>query len=420
MMAWMAYAATLGAAFWIGCEGMARVARTRGRSERWIWAGGLTATALLPALFPLLPRASGAAVGTVVLQGIATGGGAPGAPGTGTGWEPLLPLLLWGGVSVLLLARLVRSRAAVRRIVTTSPRLRRRPVEMRLTGETGPAVAGAVRPVILLPSRFPSLPFPERRWILRHELEHVRAGDPALMWMARVVQVLLPWNPAVWILGRRLREGVEFDCDRRVLRARPDPRGYGETLLTLVTSSHPAPLPVAAFREPFLSLKRRFMAMTTPTRPLSPRARAALGTAAALLLVGACELSPTYENQEKEGAAPPPAAAEPAAGSLADGPVFTPYTVAPDVANRTEVVEALEASYPPLLRDAGIGGTANVWLFIDKDGTVGEVRIQQSSGHGALDEAALAVARTMRFTPAKNKDDPVPVWVAFPVTFQTR
>ncbi|HSM05015.1 MAG TPA: energy transducer TonB, partial [Longimicrobiales bacterium] len=76
--------------------------------------------------------------------------------------------------------------------------------------------------------------------------------------------------------------------------------------------------------------------------------------------------------------------------------------------------------YPALLRDAGIGGTTNVWFFINAQGELEDMRIQKSSGHDALDEAALRVAAGIRFTPALNREEPVPVWVAFPITFQVR
>lgn len=107
-----------------------------------------------------------------------------------------------------------------------------------------------------------------------------------------------------------------------------------------------------------------------------------------------------------------------AATDLSDGPTFTPYTVAPSLANRTEIQAALQREYPPLLQDAGIGGTVNVWFFLDADGVLRDVRIMESSGHPALDGAALDVARAMRFEPALNRDQPVPVWVAFPISFQ--
>ena len=102
------------------------------------------------------------------------------------------------------------------------------------------------------------------------------------------------------------------------------------------------------------------------------------------------------------------------------GPAFTPFTVAPSITNRSEVVEAMEAEYPPLLRGAGIGGTVRLYFFISAEGTVEDIRVDRSSGHPALDEAAMRVGGVYDFTPAMNKDEQVPVWVSFPVTFQVR
>jgi TonB family protein len=101
-------------------------------------------------------------------------------------------------------------------------------------------------------------------------------------------------------------------------------------------------------------------------------------------------------------------------------PTFTPFTVRPDIANRDEVARSLVREYPPLLRDAGIGGTAHVWFFIDETGTVARVLVNETSGHPELDEAALRVARVIQFTPALNRDRPVAVWISLPITFQTR
>ena len=61
-----------------------------------------------------------------------------------------------------------------------------------------------------------------------------------------------------------------------------------------------------------------------------------------------------------------------------------------------------------------------MYFFIDADGDVQDVRINESSGHPALDDAALRVADVYRFTPALNRDERVPVWVSFPITFQVR
>ena len=108
------------------------------------------------------------------------------------------------------------------------------------------------------------------------------------------------------------------------------------------------------------------------------------------------------------------------APSVGDGPTFTPYTKAPSITNRQEVVRAMQEAYPPLLRDAGIEGLIRVYFFIEADGSVGSVQIDESSGHAALDDAALRVGEVYRFSPAMNREEAVPVWVSFPITFQVR
>ena len=125
----------------------------------------------------------------------------------------------------------------------------------------------------------------------------------------------------------------------------------------------------------------------------------------------------TFEDNPVEDLPPPP---EEAATDISAAPTFTPFTVAPSIQNRNDVVRAMEREYPPLLRDAGIGGTVRVYFFIDEEGRVGDRRIDQSSGHQALDDAAMSVAETYQFSPALNRDKKVPVWVSFPITFQVR
>ena len=105
------------------------------------------------------------------------------------------------------------------------------------------------------------------------------------------------------------------------------------------------------------------------------------------------------------------------AQSFADGPVFTPFTVRPDIKNRNDIARAMEENYPPLLRDAGIGGTVTVWFFLDEEGVTQRTLINESSGQLALDDAALRVADAIVFTPALNGDKRVPVWISLPITF---
>ncbi|HEX7089394.1 MAG TPA: TonB family protein [Longimicrobiales bacterium] len=127
-----------------------------------------------------------------------------------------------------------------------------------------------------------------------------------------------------------------------------------------------------------------------------------------------------FSGEGVEGGKADGKAVEGGTGDVYAGPMFTPYTVAPELKNREEVARALSRYYPPLLRDAGIGGTVLVWFLIDEEGKVRKYQVKESSGHEALDEAALKVADIMRFSPALNRDRKVTVWVALPITFTVR
>ena len=108
------------------------------------------------------------------------------------------------------------------------------------------------------------------------------------------------------------------------------------------------------------------------------------------------------------------------AENIEAAPVFTPYTVKPELKNRDSVGRALVRNYPPLLRDAGIGGTVLTWLLIDEGGRVIKTQVKEGSGHDALDQAALKVADIMQFTPALNRDQKVKVWISLPIVFKTQ
>ena len=62
----------------------------------------------------------------------------------------------------------------------------------------------------------------------------------------------------------------------------------------------------------------------------------------------------------------------------------------------------------------------DIWFFIDEEGKVVKTVVDKSSGHKALDDAAIQVADFIQFSPALNRDKRVPVWMSLPITFTTR
>lgn len=104
----------------------------------------------------------------------------------------------------------------------------------------------------------------------------------------------------------------------------------------------------------------------------------------------------------------------PPVATILRGPVFTPFTVAPRLLNRDEVLRAREREFPPHLKAAGVDGTVRVWFLIDDEGRVLSRTIDESSGNAELDAAALRVAQVPRFSNALRDDEPVYVWISIP------
>jgi TonB family protein len=284
--------------------------------------------------------------------------------------------------------------------------------------DRGPAVAGMWRPWIVLPRWVLALPEAELRMVLLHEEQHMRARDTHLLAAGLALVALSAWNPVTWWQLRRLRTAMEVDCDRRVLQEIPDRVAYGSSLLTVAARASGPSLGLAAFTERSLNLKRRILAMTAKTSRWTAMGGGVMVVLGLVVGVQACGVEtpmgplPTRDAQSSAAQGPRATATLPGGGAA-----FTPFTQAPTLLNAGEVRAAVEREYPPLLREAGVAGVATVFMYVDTTGAVQDVRIQSSSGHQPLDDAALRVAGTYRFDPARNKEQKVAVWVSFPFMF---
>lgn len=457
MAAWLTYctlvAALLGGAAWVA----ERAARAQGWSGRWPWAVALAGSIALPLaawLRPVSQTATPAAAPVFPLPGSYVMESLPPLvlqPATSTLSTDVLLLWVWAVVSAGLLLYLAISGL---RVLAEGRGWSRREVdgvEVLVSEKTGPAALGLFRGRVVLPEWALSLDERLRRLLVLHEAEHVRAKDPQLAVAGLVACALMPWNVALWWQLARMRLAIEVDCDARVLRRSGDMVGYGSLLLEV--GQRRARLAVG-LAESKSMLERRIQMMT---RTMTGRRTArALGLAAlsGLVLAVACQtpaprgtiaLIETSEAEARESAAQRPTMFGPNEIIPVDSaerrthfpvnvievqetlrreepdtvPVYTPMTVPPRLQNAGEVREALQRHYPPMLRDAGISGSTNLWFFIDEEGVVQRVQINESSGYDAFDQAALQVASLMRFSPAYNRDQRVPVWVAFDVTFET-
>ena len=167
----------------------------------------------------------------------------------------------------------------------------------------------------------------------------------------------------------------------------------------------------------------RLTAIDVPPRVSIPAAPAPIARPAAPRLA-----TPAIDRTLAVEPTPLPRSFEPAAGSPlaappipdvrpSDRPPYIPFEVAPRLRNRETAATLLERVYPRALRDAGVSGSVQLWLYIDVEGAVRDCLVAQSSGYEELDIAAQTVAYAMEFTPARMRDRATAVWISQPIDF---
>jgi hypothetical protein len=250
-----------------------------GLPRRWVWAAAMAGSLLLPAVamaapgllpavrlpsvrFPAWPRSPRAPVPG---QG---NGAAPGvvareddAPAPSAGTLPGAFGVAWLAASLATLGALAWGQRRLR--AACGPCTERHVAGTRIlvSERAGPMVLGVLDPEVVLPRW--ALDSPEEcGLIVRHEREHVVAGDPWLLALASLAVAALPWSPALWWQHRRLRLAVETDCDARVLAAGASAHRYGRLLLSTATRPSMLPISALAWGGPSSHLERRILAMT--------------------------------------------------------------------------------------------------------------------------------------------------------------
>lgn len=93
------------------------------------------------------------------------------------------------------------------------------------------------RPHIVLPEFLLGLDSRELRFIVRHELAHLRTGHPLQLFLQRVVEVLFWFHPLVWWAARQVSRSREFACDDAAIDRPAQVADYLRTLLIVVEHS---------------------------------------------------------------------------------------------------------------------------------------------------------------------------------------
>ena len=91
---------------------------------------------------------------------------------------------------------------------------------------------------------------------------------------------------------------------------------------------------------------------------------------------------------------------------------FIPYDDPP------RPITPIKPVYPDIAQEAGIEGQVLIQCFIDKTGRVKETIVIKGVPNTGLNESAVAALRKTRFRPARQRENPVGVWVTIPINFK--
>ena len=148
-----------------------------------------------------------------------------------------------------------------------------------------PAVTGLFRPTLLLPHE--GYDSNELRYILRHELCHLKRRDMLLKLVLLAANAMHWFNPVVYLMLRQADEDIELACDSAATDGLelPERAAYSRTLLAAVQSSVRALPATTCFGGTVERLKRRI------TNVLGAQKKRGLGVVAlvlALTLTAGC------------------------------------------------------------------------------------------------------------------------------------
>ncbi|MBT9331848.1 M56 family metallopeptidase [Paracidobacterium acidisoli] len=252
--------------------------------------------------------------------------------------------VVWMGVSVLLLLRLLMGLAMAMRIwarAEEASALLEPRCAVRISGEVPtPVTFGAG---VVLPASYTEWDRSKLRMVLAHERAHVRQGDFWLQLAARVYASVFWFSPVSWWMKRRLTELGEAMSDRAAAEEAEDRSSYAEVLLEFAAMPRRTArmaamtgMSIAGWGLRRASLRKRIELLLTERQFRMAFTSSRIHAMAALVLVpaaivaaaspvvqaaGAKQTAPVAQTAPVQTAAPSTAAAAPSAQAAGAAPV---------------------------------------------------------------------------------------------------
>lgn len=357
------------------------------RLERNAWLAVLAACLAMPLLTKLAATSAPRAADIVWLQPVQFT--ALSAAESSTGWYTAL-LVVIGAVAAILAIRHTLGMVRWWRVRAAAV-----PVSASLCAGLDLRVTSAVNSpatvfsTILLPVDFNDWTTNVRRAVIAHEGTHVANRDFYVQWAAQLHRCIFWFSPLAWWLASRLSALSEHISDDAAVEIAEERAEYAEVLLGFAQRVTPSDhLLQMAGNKTLTARIDRVLSGQDNTRAGS---WTTLALAAALTSVVACA-----------------AGAWPALARSGD--VVLPKS--------NPLRPLSQPLYPAASRRLGEHGTVVLRLHVLEDGSVADVKLDESSGHPDLDYAALYESLRWHIDPGTVDGVPSPMWGRFAVTFK--
>jgi D-alanyl-D-alanine endopeptidase (penicillin-binding protein 7) len=260
-----------------------------------------------------------------------------------------------------------------------------REVRLRIVDTlSSPVTAGWWRPVVLLPASLLSGMPPELlEALLAHEMAHIKRHDYLVNLLQNAIESLLFYHPAVWWISNRIRAERELIADDFAARQLGEPRR-----LALALSE----LEKLQFSHHHLAQAANGGDLMERIKHLLRPAPKALNWKAAIPMLGLAVACMSIYAEAT--------AADKAATKAVD-----------KSAAMTGAVVDFKTCAKPLWPEAAIAaqrtGTVTLSFTVGADGKAKQSKVQKSSGHQDLDEAARIGIEKCTFKPARKAGKPI-------------
>lgn len=285
---------------------------------------------------------------------------------------------------------------------------------------SGPVVAGARRPILIVPAGFAELcSGPDLLAALAHECAHAQRRDFQKNICYEAMSLVLAFHPAIWFVKARIAQTREMICDSMVAERMVAPHSYARSLLRLAAMVAAPPRTASVHAIGIFDaniLEKRVMMIGTTRRHAGRVMRYGLTAVAALLLAyaGVFAAAKAIVIQPQSASAAGQSGA-PENNTAHYGHV---YKVGKDVTAPVPL-NMVEAEFPKSGKSLKKGFQAIVvaGCVVDENGMPQDVHIWRSYNPD-FDAEALKAVKRYRFKPAMRAGQPVAVSISIEVNFK--